>query len=246
MWYKDLGQVNKKGKRYCYYISQSLATNPKDASSSGWRLPGQEIEQVIAHAASEILFDDDAITAALQEAGIASHHIPAALNAAKKIQQDSTGLINRFVQRVELQKSGIRLTLSLASLIAQEVKDNSVIIVRDIPMRMKQRGIEMRLIINGAGPVRVDQTLLKTIVRAHKWFNDLTTGKVKNMAEIVSTEGVDKSYISRVVNLAFLAPDIIESIVAGHQPADLSAEKLIRRTDLPLEWAQQHQLLGFI
>jgi DNA invertase Pin-like site-specific DNA recombinase len=236
-------QANKKGRRYRYYISQSLRADPKDSSSSGWRLPGQEIEQVIAHAASEILRDNGAITTALQEAGIASHHIPAALNATKKIQQDSTGLINRFVQRVELQKSGIRLTLSLASLIAQKVKDNPVLIVHDIPMRMKRRGIEMRLIINGAGPVRVDQTLLKTIVRAHKWFNDLTTGKVKNMAKIASSEGVDKSYVSRVVNLAFLAPDIIESIIAGHQPADFNVEKLTKRTDLPLEWAQQYQLL---
>jgi site-specific DNA recombinase len=235
--------ANKKGRRYRYYISQSLRADPKDASSSGWRLPGQEIEQVIAHAASEIILDDDAITTALQEAGIETHQIQSALNKAKKIQQDSTGLINRFVQRVELQKTGIRLTLSLASLIAREVKDNSVIIVRDIPMRMKRRGIEMRLIINGTGPVRVDKTLLKTLVRAHKWFNDLATGRMKNMAEIASKEGVDKSYVSRVVNLAFLAPNIIESIIEGHQPADFNVEKLTKRTDLPLEWAQQHQLL---
>ena len=87
--------ANKKGRRYRYYISQGLSADPKDSSSSGWRLPGQEIEQVIAHAASEILLDDNAIIEALQEAGIAAHHIPAALNAAKKIQQDSTGLINR-------------------------------------------------------------------------------------------------------------------------------------------------------
>src|SRR5208283_3063864 len=144
--------ANKKGRRYRYYISQSLNADPRDASSSGWRLPGQEIEQVIAHAASEILLDDNAIAKTLQEAGIETHQIQSALNEAKKIQQDSTGLINRFIQRVELQKSGIRLTLSLASLIAQEVKDNPAIIVRDIPMRMKRRGIEMRLIINGAGP----------------------------------------------------------------------------------------------
>ena len=238
--------ANKKGRRYRYYISQSLATDPKDASSSGWRLPGQEIEQVIAHAASEILLDDGAITTTLQEAGIAAHQIPSALNKSKKIQQNTTDLIDRFIRRVDLRQDGIRLTLSLASLIAQEVKDNPVIIVRDIPIKMKRRGIEMRLIINGAGPARVDPTLLKTIVRAHKWFNDLATGRTKNMVEIVSREGVDKSYVSRVINLAFLAPDITESIIAGQQPADLSAEKLIRRIDLPLDWAKQRQLLGFV
>jgi site-specific DNA recombinase len=234
--------ANKKGRRYRYYISQSLAAEPKNASSSGWRLPGQEIEQVIAHAASEILLDGCAITTALQEAGIAAHHIPSALNKAKKIQQNTADLIDRFIRRVDLRQEGIRLTLSLASLLSPEVDLN---IIRDVPMRMKRRGIETRLVINGTGPARVDQTLLKTIVRAHKWFNDLATGRVQNMAEIVSREGVDKSYVSRVVNLAFLAPDIIESILAGQQPADFSAEKLIRRTHLPIDWEQQRQFLGF-
>ncbi|MGO9212819.1 MAG: recombinase family protein [Syntrophales bacterium] len=231
--------ANKKGRRYSYYISQRLRANPKDASSSGWRLQGQEVERVIAHAASEILLDDNAIAKTLQEAGIAAHQIKYALNEAKKIQSN-IDLIDRFVRRVELQKSGIRLTLSLASLMVPEV---DLTIIRDIPMRMKRRVIEMRLIINGTGPARVDQTLLKTIVRAHKWFNALATGKMKNMAEIASREGVDKSYVSRVVNLAFLAPDIIESIIAGHQPADFNVEKFTKRTDLPLEWARQCQIL---
>jgi hypothetical protein len=66
------------------------------------------------------------------------------------------------------------------------------------------------------------------------------------MVEIASLEGKDKSYISRVMNLAFLAPDITESIITGRQPADLSAEKLIRRINLPLDWDKQRQLLGFI
>ena len=104
----------------------------------------------------------------------------------------------------------------------------------------------MKLIINGAGPAQVDQTLLKTIVHAHQWFNDLVSGRVRNMAEIASKEGKDKSYVSRVINLAFLAPDITESIITGRQPADLTAERLIRKIDLPLEWDKQRQLLGFI
>jgi len=98
----------------------------------------------------------------------------------------------------------------------------------------------------GAGPARADQTLLKTIVRAHKWFNDLVFGRVHNMAEIATLEGIDKSYVSRVMAPAFPAPVIIESIIAGRQPADLSAEKLTKRIDLPPDWAQQHQLLGFV
>jgi len=66
---------------------------------------------------------------------------------------------------------------------------------------------------------------------------------MRNMAEIALRESVNKSYVSRVINLTFLTPDIIESIIAGHQPVDFNVEKLTKRTDLPLEWAQQHQIL---
>jgi site-specific DNA recombinase len=235
--------VNKKGRRYRYYISQSLTQDPKDVSPNGWRLPGQEIEQTIKHAAQEIIHDDVAITTALQESGIAAHYIPSVLNASGKIKPD-VDLIDRFVQRVELQQEGIRLTLSLTSLLP-EIYSKAVTIVRDIPMQMKRRGAEMRLIVGGTGPTKVDQTLLKTIVRAHKWFDDLVSGRVHNMAEIAVKEGIDKSYVSWVITLTFLAPDIIESIIEGRQPKDLSAEKLIRRIHLPLDWGQQHRLLGF-
>ncbi|MGD0821175.1 MAG: recombinase family protein [Desulfomonilia bacterium] len=238
--------ANKKGRRYRYYISESLRADPRDASPNGWRLPGQEFEQVIRHAALEIIHDDVAVTTALQESGIPRHHIPSALVAAKKIQPDAADLIDRFIQRVDLRQDGIRLTLSLVSLMLPEVDSKAITIVRDIPMQMKRRGVEMRLIIGGTGPARVDQTLLKTIVRAHTWFNELVSGRVHTMAEIASQEGVDKSYVSRVMSLAFLAPDITESIIAGRQPADLSVERLTKRIDLPLDWTQQRQLLGFL
>jgi len=238
--------ANKKGRRYRYYISQSLRADPKEASSNGWRLPAQELEHVITHAASEIIHDDGALTTAFQESGIAVHHIQSALDAARKIQPDAADVIDRFIQRVELRQEGICLTLSLASLLVPEMDSNTVTIVRNIPMQMKRRGVEMRLIIGGTSPARVDQTLLKTIVRAHKWFNELVSGRVKTMAEIASQEGVDKSYVSRVMTLVFLAPDITESIIAGRQPADLSVEMLTKRIDLPLDWMQQRQLLGFL
>jgi hypothetical protein len=52
-------------------------------------------------------------------------------------------------------------------------------------MKMKRRGMGMKLIINGTGPSKVDQTSLKAIARAHNRFNELAAKKVKNMAEIV-------------------------------------------------------------
>lgn len=231
---------NKRGRRYCYYISESLRGNPKETSPTGWRLPGREIEQVITHATLELIHDEVAVTTALQESGIAVHDIASVLNTIEKLSLDEADIINRFVQRVELKPDGIRLTLSLASLLTDS---REVTITHDIPMRMKRRGVEMRLILNGPKIVHMDQVLLQTIIRARQWFNDLVSGRVKNMSEIVSREGLDKSYVSRVTTLAFLAPDIVENIVTGRQPADLSVEKLLREIDLPLAWENQHQIL---
>jgi len=145
---------------------------------------------------------------------------------------------------VEVRKDGICLILSVAPLLP-ETESGGATITRDIPMVMKRRGIEMKLIIGDGGPARVDQTLVKAVVRANKWFDDLASGRAQTMAEIASREGIDKSYVYRLIYLAFLAPDITESIIAGRQPADFTVNKLTKATDLPLDWAEQRQLLGF-
>jgi len=238
--------ANKKGRRYRYYISQSITQSPKDKTSSNdWRLPGQEIEQVIAHAATGLLHNENAIITALRESQIAAHHIPGIIGAAKKVQCNASDIIDRFIQRAELHQGSIRLTLTLLSLIPVEANAKTITITNDIPILIKRRGVEMRLVINADGPARTDSTLIKTIVRAHKWFDDIITGRAKNMAEIASQEGTEKSYVAKVMNLAFLAPDIIESIIAGRQPADLTVERLTKHIDLPLDWTKQRQLLGF-
>lgn len=231
--------ANKKGRRYRYYISESLKKTVREDAPDGWRLPGQEIERVIAQAALQLLHDEEAMTTTLQASGIVTHRISAAIHAIKTISCSSAETIDRFVQRVVLRQDGISLTLSLASL----TKDQPATITHDVPMQMRRRGVEMRLVVGGHGPARVDPILVKTIIRAHQWFSELTTGRVKNMAEIAAREDIDKSYVARVMDLAFLAPDITESILAGRQPAELSVEKLTKHMDLPLDWSEQRQLL---
>jgi len=233
--------ANKKGKRYRYYISQSLTTNPKEAAMSGWRLPGQEMDKTIIQSVLAILNDQDAIATALRDAGIASQHLPAAFKSASGA--DAGTIIEKFIERVELRPDGISLTLSLASLAS--VKDIPIKITRDIPMRLKRRGAEMRLVIGNSSSAKMDPTLIKAIVRARGWFDELMSGRMTTLTGIASRDSIDLGTVSRMLNLAFLAPAIIESIIAGHQPADLTVEKLIKKVDLPLDWAEQKRLLGF-
>ncbi|HSD34359.1 MAG TPA: recombinase family protein, partial [Alphaproteobacteria bacterium] len=62
---------------------------------------------------------------------------------------------------------------------------------------------------------------------------------------IAKTEGVDRSHVSRVLRLAFLAPDIVEAIVDGRHPVELTAKRLLLRENLPLDWREQRRRLGF-
>jgi site-specific DNA recombinase len=86
--------------------------------------------------------------------------------------------------------------------------------------------------------------LLKAVARAHRWFDDLVSGRAKLMVEIAAREGIQKHYVSQLIRLAFLAPEIVEAIADGDPPPDLTAQALItRRIELPAEWEAQQTVL---
>ncbi len=75
-------------------------------------------------------------------------------------------------------------------------------------------------------------------------FDEITTRKASSLAEIAAREGLAVRYVGRLIRLAFLAPDIVEAIVEGRQPADLTAETVTRRIELPLERHSQRAALN--
>jgi site-specific DNA recombinase len=89
----------------------------------------------------------------------------------------------------------------------------------------------------------VDLPLLKAVARAQRWFDDISTGRASSLAAIAARERLTARYVGRLIRLAFLAPDIVESIVEGRQPTTLAAEALTRRIELPLSWCSQRTAL---
>ena len=71
------------------------------------------------------------------------------------------------------------------------------------------------------------------------------SGKVKTIQEMAQTEGVTPSYITRLIPIGFLAPDILQAIAQGKQPMSLTVQKLLTTGSLPLAWTDQARLLGF-
>jgi site-specific DNA recombinase len=116
---------------------------------------------------------------------------------------------------------------------------------RMFPMEMKRRGFEMRMIIGGDyKPSRFDRPLIKAIARARRWSKQLLSGQPPSIRTIARQEHIAPRYVRDLLPLAFLSPRIVEAILEGRQPPDLTVIGLTRRIDLPLLWNVREQALG--
>jgi hypothetical protein len=154
-----------------------------------------------------------------------------------------------LVERVEVLEQGIRVSIKLPvpSIDHAEVLANVLHLSRLLPIRMKRRGVETRIVLQGCEdtPRKIDPALLKAIARATQWFEELAGSQVGSLAEIARREGLPKRYVERLTKLAFLAPRIVEAVVEGRGTADLSLQMLMDgRFELSPEWKEQQRQLA--
>jgi site-specific DNA recombinase len=143
-------------------------------------------------------------------------------------------------QERSLLKLSLRLPTSLKD------PSDTLTLKRFVPLTVKKRGVELRLVIQNepSSAAKVDMVLLKTIARAHRWFDQLLSGEVKSLTAIATREGLNYRFVGKLVRLAFLAPEIVEAIAEGRQPPEVSTELLTKRIRLPLDWRDQKRLLN--
>ena len=96
---------------------------------------------------------------------------------------------------------------------------------------------------DGSEPANVNPVLVRLLVRAHAIRARLLQEPSLTLREIAADEAVSSSYVSRLVRLAFLAPDIVTAILNGRHPPQLTANRLMDDTRLPLDWRGQRELL---
>lgn len=90
---------------------------------------------------------------------------------------------------------------------------------------------------------KYDPVLIKAIARGRAWFEELAAGRARSLQELAKRDGIARRYIRRLVGLAFLSPELVEAILQGRQPVELTATRLTE-LDLPLDWREQHKLLA--
>lgn len=128
-------------------------------------------------------------------------------------------------------------------------EENKRIIVH-VPMTIKKWG-GRKVIVGPIGQdlrtlesgVRKDNKLLKAIARAYKWQKWITTDKYKNLDEIAEVEGINKSYVLRIIRLMRLSPKIIEAVLDGRQPNNFGLS-LVEKS-FPELWEKQEEMFGF-
>ena len=124
--------------------------------------------------------------------------------------------------------------------------DGTTLVIR-IPMRFQRRGGRKRIVapdgseLAPATKPHADGTLVKALARAWRWQKLLDDGVYASVTEISGAEGINKSYLSRILRLALLAPDIIETVLEGRSDQTLMLETLER--PLPASWEEQRDQL---
>jgi hypothetical protein len=116
-----------------------------------------------------------------------------------------------------------------------------------IPIRLQRRG-GRKLIMTPKGvaaPARKpsrDETLVKALVRAHRWRRKIESGRAKSITDLAEQEGVSVAYVCRLLPLTCLAPDIVEAILDGRQPKGLRLADMLGNR--PLAWEEQQVSWG--
>jgi site-specific DNA recombinase len=223
--------VQKRGgRRYRYYVSQALLQQrPKQAGSLP-RVPAQEIEDLVI----------DRVGRLMNEKDIRSED---ALSDLMRVEvgQDAVKLIIATKANLEV----LRARLAPGDRI--EAHDAGVEI--SVPVWVKIRGGEK--VIEGddgrsaSTKAHLDPVLLKALAQASQWREALSAGTARSLEDLAAQSHCDESHIRHRIGLAFLAPDIVESIAAGIQPRHLTLDRLLKE-EPPLSWRSQRQLLGLI
>jgi site-specific DNA recombinase len=246
---------NTRNRKYRYYVSQAIIQHRMQDAGTISKIPAGEIEKVVTQEIKDFVLNTNNIQPLLKESNI--HKQKALLNdIAGKIDNQ---FIRAILSKVVIYKEKIEITICQNQLLKvieavtygtdfpEELKGETksqIILTKDIKISATSRnGSVLILTDSDTQQPEINPTLVKAIAKSYLWNRQLLLGEVKDFKEMQLREGhKDSRYIVNVINLRFLAPDIVESILNGTQRRDLSLQKLfsIKTSD----WLEQLKILG--
>jgi hypothetical protein len=254
--------ADKQGTRYRYYVSRPLITQDQRESSTALRIPAGEIEHLVTSRVRQWLLDPGGIyqVTRLPDPSAQRRLITRAGEIGKSWTElpgtRQHAFLTTLIERIDVGTHQIDVHLrptrlaalldgaatALPSVTEDEIQSLS------IPVRLRRSGRAIRMLIEGTDPfatAKPDARLVKLLIKARRFNATLVGSDGVPFAALAKRQGVSPSYFTRLVRLSYLAPDITEGILDGRQPRDLTADKLLAHSRLPLDWHEQRTVLGF-
>jgi DNA invertase Pin-like site-specific DNA recombinase len=259
----------KKGTRYRYYISKSLITGTAKDHSHGRRIPAGNLESLVIGRLRAFLADEGAMLGVITNAeqnGVqqrqliargrqVSEELPTlAPDAVRSILMTLVNRVDISAEYIEIRIYRQRLhdllharSLEPSLVDPAPASHHGDILKLKVKARLQRVGREMKLVVHNAEHrAAADPGLLRVIARAHDFQERLSQDPDLTVPAIASQERLTIGYLSRLLRLPSLAPDIVSGIINGKHPPELSAKRLMRLAlKLPTDWAEQRKLLGF-
>lgn len=240
--------THNHGRRYRYYASHPCVGSREPAL----RLPAGELDAVVRNAIGSLLSSSDRLRQQCEHVdpseffGLADH----CADLAEKVRTMSVAQTRQLLASLKLEVVVSR-TSAAASICSRALLDRADIqsevhdrIPLEVPTTTAAFGHEQRLRLDAptSGPTSRDARLLELIARGFAYRDRLQAMSEDEVSAMPTTQ---YRHLERTARLAYLAPDIVRSILDGRQPKTLNARMLVRLGSLPLSWSEQRTMLGF-
>ena len=202
----------------------------------GWRLPAHQIEQLVLKQLITFLRDRGALlNVVLLQAEVADRVSVLLTRASTLAAVCDAGSFARQVEvvaalvrrvtvaqdkvTIEIERKALADAFWIRNFSTSQAKDRGSITI-EVPVRFRRRGVEAKLVVLGQleSNTELDANLVKSLTRAHDWFGRIARGEANGVGAIARAERLDRSYVTRSLCLAFLAPEITKAILEGRQP----------------------------
>ena len=164
-----------------------------------------------------------------------------------RTESEARAALAELIKHVQLTQTGLRVTVNLPVVSGGAGPGDVISLSHFVPMTMRRRGVELRLILNGRADEQrqVDPALLKSLARARSWFEEVASGRASSLTEIARREGLRKRYVARLTQLAFIAPSIAEAVAEGRTPIAVNLQMLMDgRLELAPCWSEQQRMFS--
>ncbi|MDU8926285.1 recombinase family protein [Alisedimentitalea sp. MJ-SS2] len=240
-----------QSQRYWYYTSKPSGSDDQDSID---RLPAGEVERLVLRGLKNHLDDQSWLTRQIRlAADLDPSSITKILRAADSLRNQIADEgehpdeqhLSGLVDRIDLSKGQFCVRLDLGALLPTEKAKLPIHAAFEVQFQKRQTGRARPIIIAPPDAPQPDQGLINLVADARRWSADLLDGTSSTIRQIEDCEGLRSGSVSRILPLAWLAPDISTAILEGRQPQHLTAKKLRSLRELPPDWHEQRKILGF-